>query len=568
MRYPLLAHLAVAGLLAQPDIAPPRPKPDQIVADVNGQKVTIADVRKIVANAPPNVIESLEKDPRDFFERYTLLNNLTADAKKAGLEKISPYKDRLDFQRNTVLMMSYLEDQTRNAVIPPAEIEAYYKANTQRFRAAQFTPIAIPFEKTPTPGKLSEADAKARANQIVKLIRDGGSFDLIAEQYSDGATARKFVGEVPEITPATKVPEELKKAVFATLPGQVTEPQQFANAWFVFLVKSLEVAPLAEVSELIADEIRSGIAGKRLQQLQSQAKVEVKHKVYFEMQNPAAPPREAPADLQPSTVVAIVNGHSYTADEMTNILNGVPPNVRQAAAQQPQNFLTQLETLRSIAEEARKTRLDQKSPAADRIQWTDRQVLMQAQIDETMKGIKNSPEEQEAVYKNNPERFRSATVKVIYVPFHIAPPPTAENAPRPRTESEAKKLADEIVAKAKGGTEFVLLVQQYSEDPGSKAKNGDFLPIAAANPQIPEEVKKAVLATPKGGITPPVRLPNGFYIFRVEDVSVTSYEQVRNQIYEEIRQEKFKKWFDQVRESIKVKVEDAPAIAAELRYKQ
>jgi len=567
MRYPLLAAVAALSLQAQPDLAPPRPKPDQIVAEVNGRKITIAEIRKIVANAPPNVVESLEKDPADFFERYTLLNSLTADAKKAGLEKVSPYKDRLDFQRNTVLMMSYLEDQTRNAIVPPSEIEAFYKANTQRFRVAQFSPIAIPFEKTPTPGKLTEPDAKARANQIVKLIRDGAKFDLIAEQYSDGATARKFVGEVPEITPVTKVPDELKKAVFATLPGQVTEPQQFANAYYVFLIRKLEVAPLPEVTEIISDEIRSSIAGKRLQQLRSQAKVEVKHKVYFEIQNPAAPPREAPADLQPATVVAVVNGHSYTADEMTNILNGAPPNVRQAAAQQPEGFLTQLETLRALAEEARKAKLHEKSPASDRIDWTDRQILMQAQIDETMKGIKNSPEEQEAVYKNNPERFRSATVKVIYVPFHIAPPPSAEGAPRPRTEAEAKKLADEIVAKAKSGSEFVLLVQQYSEDPGSKAKNGDFVPIAAANPQIPDDVKKAVLSTPKGSIAPTVRLPNGFFIFRVEDVAVTPYDQVRNQIYEEIRQEKFKKWFDEVRNSIKVKVEDAPAIAAELRYK-
>jgi parvulin-like peptidyl-prolyl isomerase len=566
MRHSPFVLFFALGASAQAPLDPPRPSADRVVAEVSGQKVTIGDLRKIIANAPPNVFEALQKDPRDFFERYTLLTRLTADAKKAGLENVSPYKDRLMFQRSTVLMMSYLEDQTRNAEIPPAEIEAYYKANQQRFRVAQFTPIAIPFEKVPGPGKLTEAQAKARAEQVVKLIRDGASFELIAAEYSDKRTAEKFVGDNAEITPASKLPEALKQAVFSTLPGQVTEPQAFADAYFVFLIRKLDIAPLAEVSDLIAEEKRTEMAQRRLEELRQSIKAEVKHKVYFEMQNPAAPPREIPADLTPQTVVAVVNGRSYTADEMGQVLNGAAPNVRQAASQQPEAFLVQFELLRSLAEEARKAKLDQKPPASDRIAWTDRQVLMQAQIDETMKGIKNSPEEQEAAYKAQQERFRTAQVKLIYISYQVAPPPSVQATGRVRTEPEAKKLAEEIVAKAKAGTEFVLLVQQYSEEPNSKAKNGDFIPIDASNPQIPDEVKKAVLSTPKGEIAPPVRLPNGYYLFRVENVSVTPYDQVRNQIYEELRQEKFKKWFDSVRESIQIKVEDEAAIRAELLH--
>jgi parvulin-like peptidyl-prolyl isomerase len=41
-----------------------------------------------------------------------------------------------------------------------------------------------------------------------------------------------------------------------------------------------------------------------------------------------------------------------------------------------------------------------------------------------------------------------------------------------RSKADAKKRAEEVVAKAKGGADFSALVAEYSDDPGSKDRQG------------------------------------------------------------------------------------------------
>jgi parvulin-like peptidyl-prolyl isomerase len=50
----------------------------------------------------------------------------------------------------------------------------------------------------------------------------------------------------------------------------------------------------------------------------------------------------------------------------------------------------------------------------------------------------------------------------------------AKNAPKDvkRTKAAAKKLAEEILAKARSGSDFTGLVKEYSEDPGTKDRLG------------------------------------------------------------------------------------------------
>lgn len=560
MKFPVVLLICATIAAAQ---SPPRPaedlRPDHVVAEVNGKPITVAELRKTASNAPDTVYQVLHDNPGDFFERYTMLNQLTTEALREGYDKRSPYKERLEWQRNTVLMMALLEDKSKNAPVAKEEIQAAYKADLMRYRVAEVLPIVFPFDKAA--GALNtEAGALKLAKEVWQMLRNGAPFTETMEKYSDPHASARYKEEHPNILPNSKIPEPVKKAVFSTLPGQVTEPLSFGNAVYILKIVSLNAAPLAEVSDLIASEIRQKRVDAEMKQLSQSAQVEVKHAVYFKLQDPTAPPGgEIPDDLRPNTVVALVNGRSYTSTEITHVLNGAPPTVRQSASQRPKEFLVQLAMMNHLAGEARKLGLDRRPPANERIRWTDMQTLMQARIDEVMKGLSNSAEEQEGYYKDNQKRYQNARVKAIYIPFTFAPPPPGA-AKRPRTEPEAKKRAEEVLAKIKAGTDFTLLVQEYSEDASSKANNGDFMPILATDTRIPEDIKKAIFSTAVGAVTPALQQPNGYFIFRVEESGVIPYSQIRNQIYEEMRQAKFQKWFEGVRDAIKVKVVDAAAI--------
>lgn len=99
-------------------------------------------------------------------------------------------------------------------------------------------------------------------------------------------------------------------------------------------------------------------------------------------------------------------------------------------------------------------------------------------------------------YKENKEDFTIATVSHILITID-------EN----RTEEEAKKRADEVLAKAKAGEDFAGLAKEYSDDPGSKDNGGKYedAPIMMYVP----EFKEATLTLPLNEVSDLVKTQFG-----------------------------------------------------------
>jgi parvulin-like peptidyl-prolyl isomerase len=91
----------------------------------------------------------------------------------------------------------------------------------------------------------------------------------------------------------------------------------------------------------------------------------------------------------------------------------------------------------------------------------------------------------------------------------------AKNAPKDvkRSKADAKKLADEIVGKARAeGADFSALVQQHSEDPGSKERMGSlgkFKPEAMVKP-----FSDAAFALKVNAVSDAVETPFGFHVIK------------------------------------------------------
>jgi peptidyl-prolyl cis-trans isomerase C len=268
--------------------------------------------------------------------------------------------------------------------------------------------------------------------------------------------------------------------------------------------------------------------------------------------------------LPPATVIATVDGQQVTAGQLQGILRNLPPQVQQKAQADRKEFLSQYGALLRLVQEAKKANLDQKSPWKETIEYNTMQVLYEAAVMEKRAELAVAPEEAQKYYDANKEQYAQVKVKAIYLPFNTSPTSQADSHGKALpTEADAKVQAEDLVKQARAGADFVKLVKEYSGDPTSAAKDGDFPAIRKTDSQIPPEIRKVLFSAKQGEVTDPVRQQRGFYIFRIEETGFEPLSEVQKSIDEHLKSEQLGKWLTDLQKSVEVKMADeTPAPAA------
>ncbi len=85
-----------------------------------------------------------------------------------------------------------------------------------------------------------------------------------------------------------------------------------------------------------------------------------------------------------------------------------------------------------------------------------------------------------------------------------------------KDQNQSLSNAKDLVAKARSGAvEFGALAEQFSEDELGKKNKGVIGAIKVSD--LAPDVKTVVENTPAGNVTDPIKLDNGYYIFRVDE---------------------------------------------------
>ena len=212
---------------------------------------------------------------------------------------------------------------------------------------------------------------------------------------------------------------------------------------------------------------------------------------------------------------------------------------------------------RYMADEAEKANLDKRAPWKDTIEFQRMQILSQAEVNDYKDKVQISVEDQEKEYKENPDRFKQAKVRVIHLSFSATPDKPGPDGKKMLSEAEAKAKIDELRKQILAGGDFGKLARDNSDDKSSAAKDGDFGTIKHNSP-YPDPVKKAVFALKEGEVSEPVKQANGFYLIRADSVITQPYNEVRPQIIEDLKQARFNDWIKSLETRFAVKV-DNPA---------
>ncbi len=166
------------------------------------------------------------------------------------------------------------------------------------------------------------------------------------------------------------------------------------------------------------------------------------------------------------------------------------------------------------------------------------------------------------IYASAGDRFRTGErVRVRHILFKTTEKPEAE-------VKKVEATANDILKQIKGGADFAKLAQQYSEDPGSKDKGGEYGWMVKG--QTVPNFETAAFSLKKNEISNLVKTEYGYHIIQVldrEEPKVTSFEDVKNELATEYRRQQVQPRMEAAAEQARAELAKNPKNAAAIASK-
>ncbi len=144
------------------------------------------------------------------------------------------------------------------------ELQTYYNNHREEYRVPEQVKVAHILIKTPAtePGAKEDdkavAEARTKAEAVLKEVKAGGDFAKLAEKYSDDPGSAKAGGELGWIGRGRTVPE-FEKAAFSLAKGQTSDLVKSSFGFHIIRVEDKHdagVKSLAEVKPEIAEKVK------------------------------------------------------------------------------------------------------------------------------------------------------------------------------------------------------------------------------------------------------------------------------------------------------------------------
>jgi len=251
-------------------------------------------------------------------------------------------------------------------------------------------------------------------------------------------------------------------------------------------------------------------------------------------------------------VATLQDGSKLTMADVKAVFGFLSPVQQQGILRDPTEFLHQWAVMRRLSDIAVERKLNEMSPYRQAIDQNRMNVLFQATINDTMNSFVIEPAEITKSYDSNKAKYTQVKVKAIYIAYSDTPA-TPVKGKKPLTEAEAKAKATKLLAEIRGGADFVKLVKENSEDETSRDKNGDFATLQFGD-NMPDAFRVAVFKLKQGEIAEPLKQPNGYYLLRAEEVKVKPLAEVRDDIYNELKNARMTDWMAKLNRETTVQV--------------
>lgn len=254
--YLLLLGITCFGMALQGQ-ALPAPKPADsasvlervpegaaVVAIVDGKPVTFSELQNFLAAMPPQSRAAATKDPESFLRQFALMHRLSKEAEDRHLDRQSPYREQLAYQRAMLLSTAGLNALSQEVRVESGEAEAYFEAHKADFVEVATKVIYLPFSNAlPKAGEartvMSESEALTLAQKLVSELRGGEDFVALVKKYSKDEASASRNGDFATLKKTDNIPAAVRSVVFALKPGQISDPVRQANGFYIFRAESV-----------------------------------------------------------------------------------------------------------------------------------------------------------------------------------------------------------------------------------------------------------------------------------------------------------------------------------------
>jgi peptidyl-prolyl cis-trans isomerase C len=294
MKICCLSILAVsAGLLAQVSpVSPPAPAApvadDAVVAKLNGKDMTAGEIRKLLAGTPPQLAQGVARDPKAVLENVLLINRLKDLAESDKVTELSPWKEMIAFNQKSLLAQAELNYKTNSFPVTPEDEQKYYDTNKSKFEEAKIRVIYISFADPKNPPKepsdkkqLTDAEAKAKAEDLIKQLRAGADFAALAKQSSEDKNSADKGGDFGLVHQSDRLSEGIKTAVFSLKPGEISEPVRQPNGFYIIKVDERDFRPFSAVRSELVLQVRQEKFQQWMKSVQEENKITIQNADFF-----------------------------------------------------------------------------------------------------------------------------------------------------------------------------------------------------------------------------------------------------------------------------------------------
>ncbi len=266
----LFALMALSSAIFAQTATAPKP-----VAEVNGTKVSIEDVKSVIVNEKNRNSEMQQKAQQDF-KSDMLKSNINAaidatllyqDAIKKGVDKSPELTQKIEALKKQLIYEVYVEKILLPSItISDEEINNRYKSDWRYYRPEQFMGVIAEI-----PDASKEAEARAALEKYAKAAETptnepGGNTQPMEamkkhmEITNNNANSNGFFTFQTTVTTNDRYHAVMQKDISASSKGKILGPYKMDNgSMFMFLVVDRvpeQITPLEKVRAEIIDMLR------------------------------------------------------------------------------------------------------------------------------------------------------------------------------------------------------------------------------------------------------------------------------------------------------------------------